>query len=206
VWVPVTGDTNLEPSETVRLNLSGVSGAILMDGQAVGTILTDDQHLSVNDVTVTESDSGTFATTFTVTLSSAVPFDVSVTYTTANGNAAAGSDYVGATGTVTFAPGETTQTVTVLGIGGTPDELAETFFVNLTNPVNAVIADAQGKATIDDNDPIPTVSISDAVVVEGNNGTRSLAFTLILSAVSGQNVVVSYSTADGTATAGSDYT
>src|SRR5262249_14168107 len=131
LWVPVTGDTNLEPSETVRLNLSGVSGAILMDGQAVGTVLTDDQLLSVNDVTVSESDSGTFATTFTINLPSAVPFDVSVTYTTANGTAAAGSDYVGASGTVTFAPGETTKTVTILGIGDTRNELQETFFINL---------------------------------------------------------------------------
>ncbi len=206
VTVPVAGDTDLEPSETVPVQLSAATNAILMDGLAVGTILTDDQSISIDDSTVTETDSGTFAIEFAVHLSAAVPFEVTANYATANNTAVAGSDYIAATGTVNFAPGETTKIVTVLGLGDLRNEASEAFYLNLSNAINATIADTQGRATIEDTDPIPTVTVSDATVVEGNSGVRSLSFTLTLSAVSGQPVTVNYNTADGTATAGSDYT
>ena len=206
VIVPVFGDADLEASETIPLQLTSVHNAVLLDDLGVGTITTDDQSLTIGDATVTETDSGTFAITFTVSLSSAVPFEVRVNYATANGSAGSGSDYVAATGTLVFAPGEATKTITILGIGETRNEQAETFNLNLSSAVNATIADTQGRATIVDNDPIPTVSVSDASVVEGDSGNRALSFTLTLSAISGQNVVVSYTTANGTATGGSDFT
>jgi subtilisin family serine protease/disulfide oxidoreductase YuzD/DNA-binding cell septation regulator SpoVG/subtilisin-like proprotein convertase family protein len=206
VVVPVFGDADLEPSETIPLQLTSATRAVLLDSLGVGTILTDDQSLAVGDVTVAETNSGTFATTFTVSLSSAVPFEVRVNYATANNTAVSGSDYVATTGTLVFAPGETSKTVTVLGIGETRNEQAETFNLNLSAAVNATVADTQGRATITDDDPIPTVSVSDASVIEGDSGNRTLSFTLTLSAVSGQNVIVSYTTASGTAIAGSDYT
>src|SRR5262249_50279817 len=80
-------------------------------------------------------------------------------------------------------------------------ESADTFFLNLSNATGALIADAQGVATIANDDPLPSVSVSDALVVEGNSGTRNESFTLTLSQASGQSVVVTYNTADGTATA-----
>jgi subtilisin family serine protease/subtilisin-like proprotein convertase family protein len=205
VNVPIAGDTDLEPSETIPFHLSAVGNAILMDGLGVGTILTDDQTLTVDDVAVVEPDGGTFAVNFTVRLSVAVPFEVRVNYATANGTAGAGADYVGAAGTVTFAPGETAKAVTVLGMGDIRNEAQETFFLNLAGAVNATIADTQGRATIDDTDPLPAVSIGDAVVVEGVSGTRLLNYTVTLSAISGQNVTVNFATADGTAVAGEDY-
>jgi hypothetical protein len=94
---------------------------------------------------------------FTVTLShpSAVP--VTVNYSTANGTALAGSDYTAVSGTVTFAPGETTKTVLVPTLDNTIYEGTETFALNLSDPsAGATIADAQGIATITDNDPQPT--------------------------------------------------
>src|SRR5262249_50330382 len=121
--------------------------------------------------------------------------------------ATAGSDYTAASGVVTFAAGTTAKTVAVSVNGDTTFEPNETFFVNLTSPVNATLADAHGQATItnDDAAPLPWVSIGDATVAEGNSGTTSAVFTVSLSAASTQSVTVQFATANGTATAGSDY-
>jgi hypothetical protein len=173
----------------------------------VGTILDDDPEptLSISDASVTEGDSGTTTAVFTVTLSAASGRVVSVTYATADGTASAGADYNSASGTLTFAPGALTQFLTVTVLGDTLDEPDETFTVNLSNAVNAAIADGQGVGTILDDDPEPTLSISDASVTEGNAGPVSAVFTVTLSAASGRVVSVTYATADGTASAGTDY-
>jgi hypothetical protein len=205
--VTVNGDTLDEPNETFFVNLSNAVNAAIADGQGVGTILDDDPEptLSISDASVTEGDSGTTTAVFTVTLSAASGRVVSVTYATADGTASAGADYNSASGTLTFAPGALTQFLTVTVNGDTLDEPNETFFVNLSNPVHAVIADGQGVGTILDDDPEPTLSISDASVTEGNAGPVSAVFTVTLSAASGRVVSVTYATADGTATAGTDY-
>ncbi|HEX8144317.1 MAG TPA: Calx-beta domain-containing protein [Pyrinomonadaceae bacterium] len=166
--------------------------------------------LSINDATVTEGNSGTVNATFTVTLSAASTSAVTVKYDTANGTATTGSDYQAATGTLTFAPGQTTQTINVAVNGDTAPEPDETFAVNLSNPTNATIADGQGLGTItnDDQPPAgtqPSISINDVTVQEGGSGTTDAIFTVTLSAVSSQTVSVSYATADIDATGGVDY-
>ena len=205
--VTVNGDTKFEGDETFFVNLSGATNAGIADGQGVGTITNDDTAptISINDVTVVEGDAGTVSATFTVSLSAASGLTATVNFATADGTALAGSDYTANSGTVTFAPGVTTQTVTVLVTGDTLDELSETFVVNLTAPTNATIADNQGVGTITDNDPAPTITINDVTVVEGDAGTVTATFTVSLSAASGQTVTVSAATADGTAVAPADY-
>jgi hypothetical protein len=127
-----------------------------------------------------------------------------VDYETADGTATAGSDYTAiGTTTLTFNPGVTTQPVVVTISEDLLDEADETYFVNLSNPMNAMIGDAQGQGTITDNDLPPSLSIDDVTVSEAA-GTAN--FTVTLSAASGQTVMVDYQTADDTATAGSDYT
>jgi subtilisin family serine protease/subtilisin-like proprotein convertase family protein len=205
VAVVINGDTTAEPSETFFLNLSNPVNARLMDGQGVGMILTDDVGLTIGDVVITEGNEGAATASFTVSMSRAVPFEVQVSYATANGTATVAADYVAAGGTLTFAPGETTKTVAVLVIADSRNETDETFLVNLSGAINAAIADSQGKATILDDDPMPSISISDAAVVEGNSGQKNLTFTATLSAPSGQTVTVLYGTSDDTATAGNDY-
>ena len=82
----------------------------------------------------------------------------------------------------------------------------ETFNVNLTNPVNAAIATAQGVGTIVDNDdPSPSIAIGNVSVTEGQLRHEDGSLAVTLSAASGQTVTVNYATANGTATAGSDY-
>ena len=163
--------------------------------------------ISIGDVTVTEGNSGTTNATFNVILSAPSALQVAVNYATADGTATAGSDYQATSGTLTFAPGETSKTITVLVNGDTTVEPDETFFVNLSNPTNATIAKGQGIGVINNDDapPPPSLTINDVTVTEGNSGTTDATFTATLSSSSNQTVTVQYATADGTATAGSDY-
>ena len=161
--------------------------------------------ITINDVTVTEGNTGTVNATFTVTLSTASASTVTVNFATADGTATASADYQSNSGTLTFNPGEMTKTITVLVNGDTLDEASETFFVNLTSATNAVLIDNQGQGTITDNDPAPSLSINDVSVAEGDSGTTAATFTVTLSAASGQTVTVNYATADNTAEAATDY-
>ncbi len=160
-------------------------------------------RLQIGDVTITEGNTGTRTATFTVTLSASSSQPITVAYATGGGSAGAGSDYQAASGTLTFAPGEATKTITVPIIGDRLPEPNETFAVNLSTPTNAIIADGQGVGTIVDDEP--RVSIGDVTKKEGNGKkTTSLTFTITLSAAYDQPVTVSYRTVDGTATTGNN--
>ena len=164
--------------------------------------------LSIDDVSLNEGNAGTTTATFTASLSAASTSAVTVNYTTADATSAAGTDYVAASGTLTFAAGQTTKTVTVTINGDTTVEPNETFVVNLSAASGATIADAQGQGTIVNDDvapPPPTLSVNDASVNEGNAGTGTATFTVTLSAASASVVTVNYATADATAIAGTDY-
>jgi hypothetical protein len=163
--------------------------------------------ISISDVVTPEGNSGAMTARFTVTLSTTSAQTVRVAYATANGTATAGSDYVSASGTLTFAPGTTTQEIAVVVSADSLNEPNETFFVNLSAPTNATLADAQGAGTINNDDPVPTLSINDVTVSEGNVGITNATFTITLSTASGEVITVDYTTADGTAmAAGNDYT
>ncbi|MBU3751818.1 MAG: hypothetical protein FGM52_15505, partial [Mycobacterium sp.] len=128
---------------------------------------------------------------------------------TANGTATAGQDYTATSGTLTFVPGVTTQTVNVSVTGDTTAEANETFTLTLANPSGATLASAVATGTITNDDvatTLPTVSIANASVTEGNSGTATMAFTVALSKAATAPVTVGYATANGTATAGQDYT
>jgi Tol biopolymer transport system component len=160
-------------------------------------------EITINDpAAVSESNANA---TFTVTLSTTSTLTVTVDYATSNGTATAGADYQSTSGALTFAPGETTKSILVPIINDTMDEPSETFFVNLTNATNAVILGNQGRGTITDNDAQPTIAINDTSVTEGDSGTTNATFNVTLSAASGFTVTVNYATADGLATAGTDY-
>src|SRR5262249_30167437 len=119
----------------------------------------------------------------------------------------AGSDYAAVTGDLTIPAGSTSATLSVPVLADTRDELDESFHITLSAPVNAAIADATGIATIVDDDPLPSLSINDISIAEGNAGPKDMTFTVSLSAASGQVVTVNYATnASGTGTSGTDYT
>jgi len=182
------------------------------DGDGDGTATCDigavefRRQISVADVTITEGDSGTLNALFVVTLAPTTTQAVSVSYATVDGTATAGSDYQAASGTLVFGPGEGQKSISVAVVGDTVDEPDETFSLVLSNAQGADITDGQAVATIVDNDGLPSLTINDASVTEGNSGTAAAVFTVSLSPASGQVVSVQYATADGTATAGQDYT
>ncbi|MDH5822689.1 putative Ig domain-containing protein [Luteimonas sp. RD2P54] len=163
--------------------------------------------LSIDNVTLAEGDAGTKTADFTVSLDApAGPGGVTFDIATADGTASAGSDYVARSLTgQTIPAGASTYTFAVQIDGDALNEPDETFFVNVTNVTGATVADAQGTGTIVNDDPQPSLAIDDVSVTEGNAGTVTATFTVALSAASGQTVTVGYATADGTATAGSDY-
>ena len=115
--------------------------------------------LSINDVSVTEGNSGTTSNaTFTVSLSEPSTKAVTVNFSTDGGTATAGSDYLPLAGTITFAPDETSKTVSVAVNGDDEFEPDETFRVDLSNATNATISDAQGIGTITNDDPPPNTA------------------------------------------------
>jgi hypothetical protein len=115
--------------------------------------------ISINDVSVVEGDGGQTALVFTVSLSKASHRQVSVNYATVDvGSATAGSDYVPTQGKLTFAPGQTTQTITVLATGDMDIEPDEWFTVNLSDASRAKIMDASGVGLILNDDVPPDYS------------------------------------------------
>lgn len=117
--------------------------------------------LSINDVSMTESDSGQKQFNFTVSLSAVSNKIVRVQYNTTNGTAiTADNDYQARSDTLTFLPGQTSKTISIAVNGDKKVEPNETFFVNLSNAVNATIADSRGIATIrNDDDPVPEITV-----------------------------------------------
>lgn len=154
VTVQTTQDSVYEHNETVLLNLSNpTNGAIIADSQGVGTITNDDAppSFTINDVTRVEGQN----LVFTVTKSGATALTHNVNYATANNTALAGSDYVAKSGTLSFAPADTSKAITIVSIQDSNVEPDETFYVNLSAATNgATIADSRGVGTIT-NDDVP---------------------------------------------------
>lgn len=161
--VAIINDLFDEPDETINLSLTSPAGGAALSNPSTASItIADDDatpSVSINDVSVTEGNSGTTNAVFSVTLSSASNQTVKVDFATANGTATAGSDYQSQSGTLTFAPGDLSKTITVLVNGDTANEANETFFVNLSNAQNSTIGDNQGLGTIL-NDDAPGVQFS----------------------------------------------
>lgn len=154
ITVPVTGDRVVEPNETFFVNLSSPTYGVIADGTGIGTIVDDEPRISVNSVSVKEGNSGMKVMTFTVTLSAAYDQAVTVNYATHDGTATvADGDYVAISGTLTFAPGQTTRTFTVVIKGDKKKEADESFYVLLSGAsTNALIDNAYGWGTILDDD------------------------------------------------------
>jgi outer membrane protein assembly factor BamB len=162
--------------------------------------------ISITDPFVLEGNSGTTSMTFDLALSVPTSQAVTVDWATDNDSATVGdNDYVAASGTVVFAPGETAKTVTVAVKGDVKKEPLESFFVNysLVTPGNATLPDAQAVGTIGNDDPDPQISIGDKQVLEGPSGTTPAVFLVTLSNPSSTTVTVTFNAAGVTATPGS---
>jgi hypothetical protein len=166
-------------------------------------------ELAITDVTVVEGDSGSANAVFTVTLIGEPGGPVSVDFVAfdyyydsgALAAARAGEDYTPQSGTLSFGPGVLSHTITVPVLGDRIGEGNESFFVNLSNPTGALIRDAQGVATIVDNEPSISINhpygVDPLTVVEGDTGTTPAEFAVTLSRPYDQEVTVDYYTSTG---------
>ncbi|MEX0677393.1 MAG: Calx-beta domain-containing protein, partial [Pirellulales bacterium] len=163
--------------------------------------------VSIEDSSVLEGPAAsTRDMVFTVSLELASAETVTVAYATANGAALAGQDFVAQSGTVTFAPLQKTQTITVSITGDGAVEDTEAFAVNLSAPVGTVLFDAEAEGLIRDFGSLPLLQIEDTELVEGDSGTTDATFTVTLSeAPTTTPVTVAYTTVDGTALDGQSY-
>ena len=199
--IPVTvlGDNVLESSETVQVTLHSPVNVTLIDSSAVGTILDNTApRLSVGDVTVTEGDPARFV----VSLNKPAPQTVTFRYSTSNGTASSSSDYSGVSnGSGSIPAGASSTTITVNTTENTTAEPTETFNLTLSNVVNAVVTDGQAVGTILDDEGMPTLSVADVSVQEGD----AAQFVVLLSKPAVSQVTFTYSTSNGTATSPGDY-
>jgi chitinase len=216
--VQVLADRVSELTETMTVQLSAARGATILDGTATGTIRDNDvdpspttpPSISIQDYSTSEGDADLTHMRIVLTLSKASSVPVTVRYTSEDITANGPVDYEVLEGIVTFAPGETRQTIHAHINGDRLVEATESYRIRLSEPTNATIADGIGIVTIVNDDvaapALPSLSIADASVSEGNAGTKLLNLTVTLSAAASGPVSVAYATGNGTATAGSDYT
>ena len=155
VVVLVNGDTVDEVQETFFLDISNVTNATVSSSRGNGFIVDDDgPTISINDVSVTEGNSGLKSATFTLTLSGPSVESIAIRAITAAGTATASTDYNSINAVILFSPGTVTRTVDVPIIGDTNLESNETFSVNLSDPFATTIADGTGAGTILDDDTL----------------------------------------------------
>jgi len=217
VSVQTISDGVYDPADrTFDLNLSNPSAAFIDTAGATGTIRNTNPkpYVIAQLASVDEGDSGTTTVSVPVVLQNmyalAQPSAVPVTVDWRNGdyNAHAPGDYVSASGTLTFAPGETLKYIDIAVVGDTVAEPGEIGLVGLSNPANAVlggIGPGLGVFGIRDDEPRPALSVSDATVSAPTSQPRVMKFYLTLDRPLEAYSSVDVSTVDGTAVAGTDY-
>lgn len=210
VSVTVNGDALRDGDELFNLDLSGVSGAMLLDGRGTARIVNDDvTYIGVTDAVRTEGPNGiTSAITYTVTRGGALAGSSTVSVASADGTATvAGNDYTARPATtLTFAPNEKERIVTVVVRGDTNLEPDETMRLVLSGVTGAGYSDTTGVGTIVNDDPPSYVAVDDLSISEGDAGVPVATFTVKRTGLLTTTSSVTVATANGTATAGSDYT
>ncbi len=161
--------------------------------------------IRIANVSRYEGNSGSANAVFNVTLSRASSAPVSVAWKTTNGSAKSGTDYTAGNGTLTFPAGTTSRTIPVAIRGDTTVEGKELFYVDLSAPSGASIADARGVGSILNDDGMSTLTFSASSYRKTENG-GSATMTVKRTGGLAAGRSVRYSTANGTATAGQDYT
>jgi len=192
--------------KTFSFNVEAPGNSTPTKTSATGTIQNDDTKISITDVALLEgAASETHTAVFTISLDGDYDFPVTVHYATADGTGKAGVDYGAVSDTFTFAPHVTSKTVPIDVYGNDSAEADKTFSLNLSAPVNAVLSKTSGTGTIQNDDSHLSVT-SDVKVLEGNSGTSNANFLVTLDHAVDFPVTVHYTTVDGTAVAGTNYT
>jgi hypothetical protein len=193
------------PGQFVTATATDANGNTSEFSQCVQAVSVNAGFFSFSSATYSVNEANT-TVSITVTRTGGSTGAATVNYLASNGTASSPFDYTSTSGQLSFGDGETSKTFDVTIKDDQVYESDETIELLLTgvqgasfgNPVAATL-------TIKENEPKPTLSISDASATEGNAGTTDLTFNLNLSGFSGLSVTVLFSTADGTAQGGSDY-
>ena len=209
VFVTILDNNIDEADRDFNLALSNPVGASLGTPSAAVVTILDDEMPSVQfSAAVYPVGENAGTTTITVTLDATSVVTTTVDYATSDGTAIAGTDYITASGTLTFAPGETAKTFDVAILDDAVFTGYVDFYVGLSNPVNAALGSpAVGSISIVDDEIFiePTMQFSAATYsVEENAGIATI--TVTVSSPYPMYVTVDYNTVNGTAIAGTDYT
>ncbi|WP_404783507.1 Calx-beta domain-containing protein [Altericista sp. CCNU0014] len=216
VNIPIVNDSLFEGNETINLALSNPTGGTALGTQTAATLTIVDNDaqptitIAPAILSQNEGDGGTTALVFAVSLSNPSTQTITVNFATSNGTATSGVDYVASSGTLTFNPGETNQTITVLVNGDMIFEPNESFSINLTSPTNATLGTTiSGNATIVNDDIAPlqpgTLAFSAVTYSVNENGIPIPTITIVREGGSDGAVSVTLAPSDGTANAPSDF-
>ncbi len=215
ISVPILGDQRFEGDQAFKLNLSVDNTGITDSNQAsiatptvVGTILDNDPlpRFSVTGGSVVEGAAGA-EIVFTVNLAGGSDSAVTVNFATQPGTATAGADYTAVSTLLTFAPGETSKTVSVPVLDDATVEGNETFTGVLSNAVGATIVTSSAAGTVSDDDIVVSLVAGDfaSEVAEGIGAVRRMTVNLSQAPIAGNPVTVTFVVAAGSATAGADF-
>ena len=210
VTVNVVGDTVGEADETFNVTLANVTGATVTTATASATILNDDALLNIATVTASaaEGSSGSTPFGFTITRSGNTAGIASVKWAVSGGSAVA-ADFSGSvlpSGTVSFAAGETTKTITVNVAGDTALEADESFNVVLSAASGATLGTATASALILNDDAQLAIAAASANMAEGTGASATpFTFTVTRSGYLGAAASANWAVSGGTATA-ADFT
>ncbi|SOD74837.1 Calx-beta domain-containing protein [Jatrophihabitans sp. GAS493] len=211
VTVPVLGNQIPTGDPFFYLNISNNSAGTLTNSYNKGVIEAaaasqQSPWLSVNTSSAILPSTGSATMNYTVTLSPASGSTATVQYATFNNSAVAGTDYTAQAGTLTFAPGETSKVISVPLIASKLPGADKSFGLTISSPTNSRIDTASAYGTIRNQNYPPVLAIGDASAYRSALGTATMTFPITLSAPSVNPVVVTYSTSNGSAVAGTDYT
>jgi hypothetical protein len=209
ISLSVLGGTVTTGNRSFFVNLSAPTNATISSNSGLVNIIDDTivPYLSLNGTAVVRPASGTVNDVFTATLSSPSANAVTAHYTTSDNSATSGIDYTTTTGTVTFAPGVTSQHINVPVLARTVKTGDKSFFLTLSTPVNALVSgQSQDLGYILDTNFNPGISVNDVSKNRPTSGSTNETFAVTLSPASANTVTVNYATSDGNAVAGTDYT
>lgn len=213
IVVPITDDAFIEGDETFTVTLSNPTGAGTIGNPSAATVSIVDNDgggntVQFNPTTYSVKETpGNSAVTLSITANRLGDPGTTITasYTTSNGTATAGLDYVATSGTVVFGPGETLKTISVTVLDDSLIENSETFFVTLTGATNASVTGQAATVTIaDDDSPNATIGFSKSSY-DVDEGAGFVTLTVTRSGGLGFAATVHYETSDQTAVAGKNY-
>jgi hypothetical protein len=208
----IVGDTDPEGDQYFILNatVEPSTSSYYLPGAYGRVFITDDDQglasrLHVEGAVVLEGNQGTTTAQLSVKLEPASTNTVTVAYQTHDNSATGGSDYLPAQGTLTFAPGEVLQTISIDIFGDVVPEPQESFFLWLSEASMALLGTSSAEVVIVNDDPVVHASIADVAVDEGNIGVKQVPITITFDRPAPGGSKVQVSTSGATAVADQDF-